>query len=718
MKLTNPLNAKNVPLYELHISFFLAIVSFGLIILYALARMGFDNSLHHFSGVLGINFFLLLSPLIAQLVAPRTETSGRSGMLTLTSVCLVILVSFIAPFIGHWISTVLVIAGYIFFVIASLVFFKSNKIGRFLILLFFAGLFGVWLFGRVYSSYHSPLALENLTIGVISHDTFYHSSIMEMIKSFGIPSTGLNGTPYLPYHWGSHWILSRFSILLDASSIEIYNLVYPSLFLCLFFKGLLGFAYDLFLLKTKRDNTNIIPGITFWVVFMVFNIGFLPSAFLANWANWETWIESESYSIGLLYFFLLASFTLYLFSRWKEHQSLKLNRAYFLLLAVLLPLLGLIKISILVIAIALLIYLFFKLRFFKDWIIIVTVILTLVFSFYILKITASTYTTNEENDNFFLFHFLKTWTLEGWRGLFYYIHYFFTILYIVLRIRDLKPTLISAKEYFFTNKILDIEILILISIVGLLPASLFQIDGGSAYYFTDIQARISGAFLLYYILKDQFSERRFLQFTTGFALIVPAILLMSVSNIFTKFERALNLNLMSRIDFAQSYAGESKYLKVASADIMKYTSGKKSDLWPKLRELRWMPGQGLAVKPKYELLMRLIALDKLGLDEKRKMLIHVPHTNQAFWKNFGANEVTTSFLIPSLTGISSIGGMPESIGEFYYLNYGFHTYKEQLSEYNYNQPAIDSLCSYRIYETPKTILVLNSDLLFDTLRCQ
>ncbi|HNP07884.1 MAG TPA: hypothetical protein PKN99_09660, partial [Cyclobacteriaceae bacterium] len=658
-------------------------------------------------------------PLVVQIVAPGTETSGRSALLTLASICLVLLVSFIVPYGGQWISNILMFTGYIFFVIALLVLLKSNKLVASLILFLFAGLFGVWLFGRVYSSYHSPLALENLTFGGISHDTFYNSSVMEMIKTFGIPSTGLNGTPYLPYHWGSHWILSRFSILLDASSIEIYNLVYPSLFLCLFLKGLLGFAYDLFLLTTKRDNANIRPGITFWVVFFVFNIGFLPSAFLANWANWEQWVESESYSIGMLCFFLLASLTLYLFSKSKEHQSLKFNRVYFFPLAALVPLLGLMKISVLVIAIAVLIYLVFKLRFFKDWVILVTVVLTLALSFFVLRITASTYISNDENDNFFLFHFLKTWTLKDWRGLFYYIHYFYTILYIVLRIRELKITLINLKEYFLTNKLLDIEILILISIVGLLPAFIFRIDGGSAYYFTDIQARISGAFLLFYILRDQFfAEKRFLQFTGRFALLVPAILLMSVSIIFTKFESAINLNLLSRIEFAQRYGGESHYAKVASADIMKYTSGKASDVWLKLKEMKWMPGQGLAVNPKYEFLMRLIALDKLDLGEKRKMLLHVPHSNQAFWKNFGANTVTTSFIIPALTGISSIGGMPESIDESLYLNYGFHTYRDKFREYSYKQPAIDSLCSYRVDQTPKTILVLNSSLVFDTLLCE
>lgn len=136
MKLSNPLNTKNVPLYELNVSFFLSTVSFGLIILYALARMGFDNSYYHFSSVLGINFFLLFTPLVVQLIAPRTETVGRSGLLTLASICLVVLVSFIVPYVGHWISAILVFAGYIFFVLALLVFLRSNKFGALLILFF------------------------------------------------------------------------------------------------------------------------------------------------------------------------------------------------------------------------------------------------------------------------------------------------------------------------------------------------------------------------------------------------------------------------------------------------------------------------------------------------------------------------------------------------------------------------------------------------------
>jgi hypothetical protein len=285
-----------------------------------------------------------------------------------------------------------------------------------------------------------------------------------------------------------------------------------------------------------------------------------------------------------------------------------------------------------------------------------------------------------------------------------------------LRYRDYETEGVTLKQYIVDNKLLDVEILIVVSLIGLLPPMIFRIDGGSGYYFTDIQTRLSGAFILCYVLLESYSKtvnfpaakRSFTDFLSRFALLIPLILIMTISNVFAQMESAINENMSSRIEFAKQYTGPKKYLlRDSSPNILGYTSGKIKEVIPKLKELKSIPALGLDIYDRYYLFRKLSELDKLSISEKRKLLVFVARSNRLYWESLPG--LLSANIAPVLTGIASVGGLPAKIDEeLSYMNYGYHTYKEYITHGNYQIPAEDSLCLYAREWNKEKIMKINS----------
>jgi hypothetical protein len=308
---------------------------------------------------------------------------------------------------------------------------------------------------------------------------------------------------------------------------------------------------------------------------------------------------------------------------------------------------------------------------------------------------------------------------------FYYIHYFWAILYIVLRFRSAKFS--NLKEAFFNNQFIDVELLVIISLSGLLPASLINIDGGSAYYFTDIQSRIAVSFIMAFIIFDishtdfvNFEQKVIVTFFKKYALLLPLIAILTLSNIFSKFEDAVNLNFQNRLSFIQSYDGNKGYLNGVQANILLYTSGKKSEIYSKLSQLKRIPFEGLRSSHRYSFLKNLTELDNLDLQKKRNLAIFVPPTSEWFWQKSLENIYATPFIIPALSGISSVGGLPKGVSPESFTNYGYATYSPVLNKEYYKTFSVENICDHtrEIHLHNKSILILNTEVSrTDTLNC-
>lgn len=95
------------------------------------------------------------------------------------------------------------------------------------------------LYGR---GYHSWLFTEFATIGGGVLDTYFHAAISESIHQLGVPSTSIDGSPYLQYHWFSHWLLGGLARGVGVNSFVFYHLFYPAIFVPLGLKMLYHFG--------------------------------------------------------------------------------------------------------------------------------------------------------------------------------------------------------------------------------------------------------------------------------------------------------------------------------------------------------------------------------------------------------------------------------------------------------------------------------------------
>lgn len=68
-------------------------------------------------------------------------------------------------------------------------------------------------------------SLSIIMKGVFDTDTFFHLSVIRMIEFTGYPSSGLNGTPFLKYHFIGHYFNAFLGRLTGVPALELYFLI-------------------------------------------------------------------------------------------------------------------------------------------------------------------------------------------------------------------------------------------------------------------------------------------------------------------------------------------------------------------------------------------------------------------------------------------------------------------------------------------------------------
>lgn len=155
----------------------------------------------------------------------------------------------------------------------------------------------------VSNAYTSFDMLHRLHLGNVNQDTLFHASIAAMLKNYGVMTTGLHGLVETPYHGLSHALMAGLSRLSGIGVIEVYGVA-----TWVMFAPLLLFSIVAFIVMIDRDGRLSIPVI--WACSAML-LSVLPMLF-SRWAVWDSFFVSESYliSLGLL----LLSFSL-LFKR-------------------------------------------------------------------------------------------------------------------------------------------------------------------------------------------------------------------------------------------------------------------------------------------------------------------------------------------------------------------------------------------------------------------
>lgn len=639
--------------------------------IYWVARIGFDNPVLPVLKALALSLVIITGPFTLRLILrlnarPYTWFRSYSFLSIMTLVVTAVLGSMV-PSGGERVLYPLATLGLVGLVCVAARFAKCRSAGEGLLLLAGSAVFATWASGVVWGrNYKNPLIFENLaTSGDVHHDTLFLAALGNMLRTYGVPSTGINGIPYVSYHWGSAWLFAQWSNLVDSSVLDFYQMGFAVTVIPLFFAGTLALALELSCLRQDEDAVSPLTGLWFWGVFLAVTIGVIPIAAMDALGVWTSNLTiSESYAVAVPVALLLVACTVIFWrggaeGRMASEERLSVGDNVFLvaILPIGIAMLGYLKISLMILAFGLGLYLAFRVRLYRRPVGIAAILLaTLLVSF-----TYPRVSMRAQNEGVFPFEFMRSYVPWMWWAFFPVLHLFWSWVYAMLRlIQERTATLGDLRAQVKAGRLLDVEAVLLVALLGVAPGMIIRIGGGSAFYFSDVQRWLALALLLstppLWLSAFKRSERgapatearglgtlRTARVAAAvFAL--PLVATMAMNTVFWT-RKFMHANAATRM---------SLYPLSLTSSISPGIHG-----LPRLADERLLR-DGLDASRNYRVLDQLRGLSSISLDERRRTLLFIPQSERLYW-NILAQPRTCSFsssVAPALANMAMIDGMP------------------------------------------------------------
>jgi len=675
------------------ISLFASTLAIVIAVLFYLARFGFtERYITPLLGFTGVSLIVLLSPVFIQ----KPLKLGMVGSLFVNDTILPLYVLFcfciLGLFIGYHpvtVSVVVLAIGLILYTISAFQFLKETPFYISIISILMTLAFGVYAGATYWSLIADPLYIENMSIGKSHVDSFFHSAIAQMVKTHGIPSTGIDLTPMIKYHFGSHYLIGKLSAFLSCGVIDFYNFGFLIIFFPLVVRTLLSFIliFRKYILSLNKSNLDFI----FWFLLFTPFIGFMAingySIARKAGIGGQAIVWSESYAVSFIYAFILFSSCVFFREIYKNklHNRWTVLGSVALFFAALLMLTSVTKISTGFLLFSCFGYLYLRLQLYKQW------RFTLSFIFISLCFIGMYMLTNDTDDEeggaFYLFHLIREIIAVPW-----YIHLIvfyslsITFCFVLIYAESISNSK-KLRDAFWDYRTLTGEILLVIAIVGFIPGAVLKFFGGNAIYFAEVQYWIAASFILCYLssctdkIKSLYRERSLRSW------IIAGVLGLTGLYIGYKMQRNLgeycrwvvDRNLKDRVAMLGSLpSGYAPRLEL----INSFKKGTSDSL---LTVLGVDVEKKVSTIEQYNFLRKLRSLDTLPLTEKRKHLLYVKN----LYNSPLAECYKIHFIFPAFTGIALYKGVPvcsEAVG------YGIETYRKNQKQDNCYEKATG--CDY------------------------
>jgi len=674
---------------------FAAGVSAVLAIAYWVARWGLacDSPLV-IAQVLGIAWFILLLPSAASDAASGRVAGGRDDhrwylaqpTLTVAALLVLVLAGFAADRTGLPLGAAFAVCGVLLlaWTLTRIAGCLRTRLRYAIVAVVATSVFAILIAGQVWAwGYLSPVFLEKVALGVAHQDTLFNASISSMIRTYGIPSTGLDGLPFIRYHFGSHWILAWLSALARISPLDFYQLGYPVVLVPLFLQSLMGFATSastrLFggaiRLRSRR-------GLAAWMVLALSFATVLPGE-LGLRAGIYGIVTSESYLVSMMFMFLTASIMLECLGKGQGPVSSADRVLLLLALPVLLFFIGMSKISVLALTAALLAYYVLRLGLYKQRHFMAAVGIGALISVLALFVTTPT----GMGGGLALLPYIRDYVAYGvsmpvkvvcamW---FFAAHYLWSWLYVVLRLRSLGATsLARLREVWSDRAALDVEAVVVFSLLGVIPGLCVSIPGGSAAYFSGVQQWLAVGLLMG--LLPGLVERAVALGVLGkpwhrvrwrmlFCLLLVGVISSATlwGGVFVSDQVATRAAILSAADGSEPVELPSLASMASSGDSTLLRSTVSSALAS--------PRAALDGNANYQLLLQLRSAAGTRRGQSGRTAVFVPREYSTYWSmqnNPSSSSWRAAFLVPALTEMAAVDGLPESPPTG--LTYGFSTY--------------------------------------------
>ncbi len=118
------------------------------------------------------------------------------------------------------------------------------------------------------------------------------------------------------------------------------------------------------------------------------------------------------------------------------------------------------------------------------------------------------------------------------------------------------------------------------------------------------------------------------------------------------------------------------------------------------------PSEKFVMPGRYKLMAKLQELSRLPIREKRKTLIYIPKSNKPFWKFLKACR-TIPFIVPAITGMAMLDGLPDMDCETRY--YGYGVYKDP-TRTSHSRPEPETICQKALSKGFSEVIMLDEGI--------
>ena len=625
-----------------------SVVAIGLGLMYWAVRIGFVTPLTPIVSAVGLALLLINLPVL--LFRALQNSTGLAWVRSYSFLWLVTLgaIASIGRFAVELESSpaiLVAVLGTAAFTVVLVAWARGASMISGILFLAGAGIFSTWAGGVVWGRiYKSPVFVEMLIAnGVVHHDGLALAAVGNMLRTYHVASVGLDGLAYMAYHWGTPWLFAQLSNLTSQSVLEFYQLGFPLTMIPLFFGAIVAFAVQTSEREITRDKIT-------WAAFVAATIGIIPITGMDALGVWTSNLMiSESYTVGIpVALMLLATVLVF----WRERGTAVLagtaQISDFVFLALIvgggLVVLGYLKISVMILAFGAAGYAALRVGAWRRW----SLVLIGLFITGLVIVTYGRVSLVAHREGIAPFDFLRAFVPRPWWAFFVLAQLFWSVVYVILRLRQEKArTAGDLIQLARARRILDVEIVAVVAVAGILPGFIFHIDGGSAFYFSDIQRWLAVAFLL----------------AAGSALFE-----------WTGWRRLSTLGRVAvafvALPFVVSTARNtvhwtSRMLK-ANAELRHslYPAGKAASIPPGIRSLPRLADPvkleaGLRRSPNFNQVMSLLEIARLPLDLKQRTAVFVPQRESEYWTMLKRPNACgfAGFLVPAITGMALVDGM-------------------------------------------------------------
>jgi hypothetical protein len=686
---------------KLTITVFAAYMAVILASIYYLLRVGFPDPIIPIIKTLSISLYFICFPSFYRLI--RMSFSGCRDKSTLTTdafislgnLLIITLVAYFAPLLPFDILPWLGTLGIIIFFILFIFWLRKGSWKHSIAFLMISAILSILMAAHIWSSaYVSPLYVENIVLDTAHVDTLYHAAIAGMIKTYGIPSTGLDGIPFRAYHCGSHWLFAQLSKLLNLRVIDFYQLGYPVIFIPWLLQCMLGFALDLknIYYKQMMPVIDLRKDLLFWLVFFFFLLESSPVSELAMRYGIHT--TSQSYIVSLLFVFLFLSIGLDLiYNRENQGGYFWQIITFIIIIPGLVSFAGFAKVSLGYLLLCIYLYVFYRIKCYKKILPIISLIITLILTMIVIMIVDS----GQLGLKIAPFNFIINSKLHIFIIL---LHYFLSWLFIAYRLYETHSvTIKELVDNIKAKQMLDVEVIALLCLTSLAPFLIFQERGGGEYYFTDVQNIVVMSFLLANwtniegLIKEWITQFKSLSKVKIKDIVVAFFLLaFAVESIFmyiNPLKILIKSNLSTRLAYyymstgynpenQKDFTGKFRsYLELRGLPI-NYRFNSKSMIkviHAVKDDLIFMKNNKINDE-RVKLIHNIYDMGMMRTAEKRKTAIFIPPSNRIFWE-LSSDIKKPPFIVPALSEIALIKGLPPSLSaqEIKAMGYGFRGYK-------------------------------------------